>query len=279
VADDPARIAALAEGKAKPRARVCWFSDGGVSSNFPVHFFDASLPRHPTFAINLRPFHPEHPKSPDERENVWMVTSHQVVPDWWYAPDASLPSFLYGLVRTMQNRVDELQMRMPGHRDRVVHVSMTDEEGGLNLTMPPEVIEALTERGKYAGELLVERFTQPPANPDALSWDDHRWVRYRSFLGALATMLRQFARGYGYSDATQPSYRALLRRGSKAYPNSYRVTRAQRELAERLSDELAAMALGMPADAPEELLERDAPRPLPAMRLVPQDPPATRRDP
>ena len=32
--------------------RVCWFSDGGISSNFPIHLFDAPLPLWPTFAIS-----------------------------------------------------------------------------------------------------------------------------------------------------------------------------------------------------------------------------------
>ncbi len=30
-----------------------WFSDGGICSNFPIHFFDSWLPTHPTFGINL----------------------------------------------------------------------------------------------------------------------------------------------------------------------------------------------------------------------------------
>ena len=33
----------------------CWFSDGGLASNFPIHFFDTPLPMRPTFAINLVP--------------------------------------------------------------------------------------------------------------------------------------------------------------------------------------------------------------------------------
>jgi predicted acylesterase/phospholipase RssA len=33
-----------------------WFIDGGVASNFPIHFFDAWVPRWPTFAINLTPY-------------------------------------------------------------------------------------------------------------------------------------------------------------------------------------------------------------------------------
>ena len=33
--------------------RRCLFSDGGISSNFPIHFFDALLPSRPTFGISL----------------------------------------------------------------------------------------------------------------------------------------------------------------------------------------------------------------------------------
>lgn len=33
--------------------RRCMFSDGGVSSNFPVHLFDSALPRRPTFGLWL----------------------------------------------------------------------------------------------------------------------------------------------------------------------------------------------------------------------------------
>src|ERR671916_624907 len=35
------------------------FSDGGICSNFPIHFFDAWLPKRPTFGINLMPSKPK----------------------------------------------------------------------------------------------------------------------------------------------------------------------------------------------------------------------------
>src|SRR5262249_42076891 len=35
------------------RAEELWFSDGGITSNFPVHLFDTPLPRWPTFGLNL----------------------------------------------------------------------------------------------------------------------------------------------------------------------------------------------------------------------------------
>ncbi|WP_421916980.1 hypothetical protein [Mesorhizobium sp.] len=40
--------------KGKPyRLRRVWFSDGGLTSNFPVHFFDSPVPTRPTFCLNL----------------------------------------------------------------------------------------------------------------------------------------------------------------------------------------------------------------------------------
>ena len=33
--------------------RRLWFSDGGLTSNFPVHFFDSPVPSRPTFCLNL----------------------------------------------------------------------------------------------------------------------------------------------------------------------------------------------------------------------------------
>src|SRR5207248_6307519 len=45
-----------------------WFSDGGLSSNFPIHFFDAWMPRRPTFALSFTPFPvgPDGHRRPDE---------------------------------------------------------------------------------------------------------------------------------------------------------------------------------------------------------------------
>jgi predicted acylesterase/phospholipase RssA len=33
--------------------RKVWFSDGGLTSNFPIHFFDSPIPSRPTFCLNL----------------------------------------------------------------------------------------------------------------------------------------------------------------------------------------------------------------------------------
>lgn len=43
-----------------PLRRV-WFSDGGLTSNFPIHFFDSPIPSRPTFCLNLVAFDAEAP--------------------------------------------------------------------------------------------------------------------------------------------------------------------------------------------------------------------------
>src|SRR5207244_1099598 len=55
----------------QPRLMRVVFSDGGISSNFPVHFFDAPLPARPTFALNLGGFaRDEHPNPDVPAANV-----------------------------------------------------------------------------------------------------------------------------------------------------------------------------------------------------------------
>ena len=53
-----------------------WFSDGGITSNFPVSFFDSLLPSRPTFGITLGDFHPRYPQS-DRRAVQCLDAAHQ----------------------------------------------------------------------------------------------------------------------------------------------------------------------------------------------------------
>jgi hypothetical protein len=41
------------ESIGRPQLQRNWVSDGGISSNFPIHFFDGFLPSRPTFGMNL----------------------------------------------------------------------------------------------------------------------------------------------------------------------------------------------------------------------------------
>lgn len=261
----------------RPLAERCWFSDGGISSNFPLHFFDAPLPAHPTFAINLRPFHRDHPESSDEEENVYLpATSGGGLLEWWYRFPAKqgltqVVSFVEAIVRTMQNRVDEAQMRVPGYRDRVAHVSLSDKEGGLNLDMPPPVLGRLTKRGLFAGRKLIRRFAEPPTAPGDLSWDSHRWTRYRSTLTALAELVQRFQFVYGASPeaAGDRTYAELSTRGDDEPPAAYRwQSAAQHQLGEAFTKDVVDAA--ETTEAQPDLLAKGSPRPKPEARIVPR---------
>ncbi|HET9939273.1 MAG TPA: hypothetical protein VFQ28_10795 [Gaiella sp.] len=257
-------------------AEVCWFSDGGIASNFPVHFFDTPLPTRPTFAIDLDGFHPDHGRRPDEADNVYLPSTNAGgLLETWHRLDpepglASLTGFVSGIVRTMQNHVDAALTRQPGYRDRIVHVHTAPDEGGMNLTMPAHVIEALTLRGQAAGRKLVERYAETPGTDPGLSWDNHRWVRYRSALAALSELLEQFGAAWNATPDGERSYRELVERPDDVGPAGYRLTsEAQRALALALTELLAEA--GTRAGGAEASVTRGAPRPEPVARIVPGD--------
>lgn len=58
----------------------------------------------------------------------------------------------------MQNWRDNLQMPVPGYRDRIVHISHSDREGGLNLKMDADVIKTMIKRGERAGDTQLTSF-------------------------------------------------------------------------------------------------------------------------
>jgi hypothetical protein len=161
----------------------CWFSDGGICSNFPMHFFDSPLPRWPTFGIDLEPDRCERAKT--DQELVWFPgkpgSGSQLPLNTFDQGSSSqrLLGFVGAIINTMQNWRDKLQATAAGYRDRIVHIRLCPDEGGLNLNMPPEVITKLSNRGRIAGQLVSEHF-------DLAS---HIFTRYRITMCALQKYL------------------------------------------------------------------------------------------
>ncbi|MCY1139269.1 patatin-like phospholipase family protein [Actinoplanes sp. Pm04-4] len=152
-------------------AEELWFSDGGITSNFPVHLFDTLLPSWPTFGLNLGS-HPEgHP-----HQDVWLPQDWQATraPSSEVRPAAT--SFLSALVDTARSWRDTMQTGMPGYRGRVAWVRQRSNEGGTNLYMPREVIASLALRGALAGARLRRRFG------DATQTRRYLWLRMRTAL-------------------------------------------------------------------------------------------------
>lgn len=105
-------------------------------------------------------------------------------------------TFGHSIVDTMQDWTDNSQLLVPGYRDRVAHVYHTQEGGGIDLNMPTCRISALAERGRIAGARLARRFSLDPAPGERLTWDNHRWVRYRTTMALLQDLAYQFRRAW-----------------------------------------------------------------------------------
>jgi predicted acylesterase/phospholipase RssA len=158
----------------KDRAQELWFSDGGITSNFPVHFFDNALPRWPTVSLNLG-VHPDDAPHQD----IWLPQ------DW---EDLNIPAKTLGesgwafgnaIFNTALSWRDRLQTALPGYRNRTAQVRTRPDEGGTNLFMPREVIAALAVRGAFAGARLRTRFR------NKAHWNRFRWLRLRTAMNNL----------------------------------------------------------------------------------------------
>jgi hypothetical protein len=160
-------------------------------------------------------------------------------------------------------------LRVPGYRDRIAHVSHTAKEGGMNLTMEPETVLALTERGRAAGEELVARFTGASDSP--LTWDNHRWVRFRSAMSLLDQTLRGAAEAYACppAAANETPYPDLLVRAPDQPPPAYRwADKGQQVFAAVATNDLITAVEKW--ESTNESLAEGAPREPPRLRIVPE---------
>jgi hypothetical protein len=245
-----------------------WFTDGGLCSNFPVHLFDAALASRPTFAINLGSFPAGKTPSQNEEENVEYAYSNSsgLLPPHITIPERGLSAvggFASAAINTARNWQDSSHLDFPGFRDRIVRVLQTKEEGGLNLYMDGPTISRLADRGRAAGQVMVEQFTQPRypiTRPTATGWANHRWVRYRALLSTLPAWLTSYSRGRQALNGIDP-----------ASPPSYRLTDQGRTLAASLTEALDKAA-DVIATAEEDALTdlTNTPRPQGMIRRIPQ---------
>ncbi len=171
--------------KSPPELAKCWFSDGGICSNFPIHFFDQPFPKRPTFGIDLLDLDdslvPEEP---------WMPAGDMdgVHPRWYEF--SNVFDFLFSVLNAGLNWIDNLQMTAPGFRDRIVHIVIDPKkEGGLHLNLEEGLLTRLADRGEKAADELIKRFYRGDHD---LNWDHHRFVRFRTTMMLFEKKFRAF---------------------------------------------------------------------------------------
>ena len=256
-------------------AERCWFSDGGICLNFPVHLFDAPIPRRPTYCINLRypgeHGHADAAVKTDTDKRVEMARGNgQGWEDLWYRPgkgDANMLWLLLAMLGALRKWADLSRSRMPGFRDRIAHVNLASDEGGLHLYMPRETIAGIAGAGAVAGQALGDQFIEQQTEyAGRTGWDNHRWLRYRATMAQLESWLLAFRRGMASDTGDFLSTEAQRPRDQQV---SYRwVTSDQRDLAEAGTEALQQLAdqWWHNAESPENVdapgfLQEGAPRP------------------
>jgi len=216
-----------------------WLSDGGIASNFPIHFFDAWVPRFPTFGLDLRP-------AGAERAGGTRWTSVQTT-----------GRFLHQILDTMQNWRDTMQAGLPGYSDRVAPVALAVGEGGLNLDMDPATIARLMARGADAGEHLLRTF----------DWERHRFLRYLTLMQLLEANLHKAAPTFA---AWAPDLECGVPAGAGDFLRGHDV--AWCRAAATATGQLLTVAAPWGVDPPPALgFERGVePQPTPAMKVAPR---------
>jgi predicted acylesterase/phospholipase RssA len=259
-----------------------WFSDGGICSNFPIHFFDAWLPSRPTFGVNLtsqlargvsqggsvagtikenssvvpqRPGQGEQPAPARAYgDDVYLPKPNEILPPEWIEIK-ELGKFLESIFRTAQNYRDNMQSLLPSYRERIVQVRLTDDEGGLNLNMGEEVLKAVVEKGDKAGGLLTG-FDLP----------SHQWVRFR-------VLMKQMERSlYTLREAIAPDsfYQATLQTRPLNPDFPYHRDDLWLDNAKRRLDDIGRVIDEIRKMNPEVLFSEDSPLPEPVLRVTPE---------
>jgi len=249
-----------------------WFADGGITSNFPFHLFDSPIPRWPTFGLDLADLRPD--RKPDDGR-TWIPNKNLSGIAHLWTRLGTLPSFTgaapfaFSMIDAARNWMDNLQSTVPGYRDRIVHVYLDPREGGLNLNMPPDVVTALSGYGVQAADHLIQHFIDGTdgGKPTPMTWDNHRWIRYRSTTSLLQQFLSNYADSMDNPEPGDPNIMTLVARGENdPPPTGYRFLPDQREVALEVTEQLRELGDGMK----EKGLQKGAPKPEPALRVRPK---------
>nr|WP_228028697.1 patatin-like phospholipase family protein [Donghicola mangrovi] len=188
----------------------CLFSDGGIASNLPVHFFDAWLPSRPTFAISLGSINEGAGDDATDRlvfeQGKWPRRKMKV------NLFKNVVGFFAAIGNVAKDWQDSLQSEVPGMHERIVTIRLKNKEGGSNINMTGDTIKKLQGYGLAAAEKLVNDF----------DYNEHRWRRALCLLPELEKNLIGVAKVV--NDKTSTSYTDLVRQHvSETYPNTSEV--------------------------------------------------------
>lgn len=196
-----------------------WFSDGGIGSNFPIHLFDKSIPRWPTFGLKILD-EPPRQTSGGKPLKSYIPYAHTDGADdnLLYPRDpgaftalngkstiSSFFQFLSGIYTSAKDGHDQSFLRMPEVRNRVIRIYMNRRAGNaLNLKIEPEQIISLAldvgaRGGRNAAQAFLAQVEDSKYAKWVNAWQDHRWVRFNMLTHGLRSYLKGFTQNLNAS--------------------------------------------------------------------------------
>ncbi len=156
------------QADAAPVAQELWLTDGGVTSNFPIHMFDSPLPLWPTVGIDLG----DYPAGAGHQD-VYLLGDARATKHLASPLKQAMSGFIGAILGTSLQWRDNAQLQMPAFQARIAVVRQRSYEGGNNLFMTRTDIASLALRGVVAGMRLRRRFASDP------QWQRQQWLRLR----------------------------------------------------------------------------------------------------
>jgi hypothetical protein len=161
------------------------------------------------------------------------------------------------LLMSAKDWQDNLQSTLPGYRERIAHVVLKPEEGGLNLTMDEATIRKLVNYGERAGDTLCDQF----------DLDGHRWRRFLVAMARMEETLDEVAKAYEGVPGGPEAFGDFLKRYSgEAASYSQDATK----LAEMLKRGAELAASGAAWRAKPTIREGNIPKPATNLRITPK---------
>jgi NTE family protein len=143
----------------------CWFSDGGITSNFPIHFFDSPIPRWPTFGIKLS-------AEPDAAQGQPNRITGPI-------------SMLKAMVDTATGFYDRMHVASDDAVDRTIFID-TGSISSIDFGLTDAQRDQLFASGRRAALEFLDGRPDEPGRPGRPAWDFDAYIaRHRSGTAAV----------------------------------------------------------------------------------------------
>jgi hypothetical protein len=203
----------------------------------------------------------QYPQEDDPHQRVWLPKTKRAVSGVLIPgePLDGIVAFFSRLIDAAKDWQDNLQSTLPGYRDRIVHVGLEPNEGGLNINMPRDLVRRLGNYGALAGVDMRTEF----------DLDEHRWCRFLVAMDRMEHTLDEIAAAYNGQGGIE-SFAAFLNRYPNP-PNPVSYKEAARDHLETLKTRVADLAeLSRRWQAQLQIPDKELPHPKTDLRITPR---------